>query len=335
MRWIIPNLLAALAVSSLFSSVITWPTGDSELGKGQSVDNDFGDEVGSYDSQPFYGRREITESLPGLSEHPDSETHVGYGAILERVPRPNTDKPNDDADVPDVDQEDLATALEAIHLESHSPSIVSRGQKEEAELSSKFGSRWKGETFYYFIEAKDKNAKNFNANEIKSLAKKGYELIKDKFNFNGNVIVSALFIPEVGVAVGSKPRGTGVVEEILEKSHKTSGKNVFVGTWFERYWAFIDGRDLTHACDSVQQEDLYHAEDLVIIKGADEYLKKMRSDNWRDKKFPRGTHMVSYGKYNSEDKSAGPKEPCGGTEKTKLTIPCKNVAHELNIDWST
>ncbi|PIG88712.1 hypothetical protein AARAC_000562 [Aspergillus arachidicola] len=335
MRWIIPNLLAALAVSSLFSSVVTWPTGDRELGKGQSVDNDFGDEVRGYDSQPIYSRREITKSLPGLSEHPDSETHVGYGAIPERAPRPKADKPVDDADIPDVGQEGLATALEAIHLDSHNHSIVNRGEKEEKELSLFFGSRWQKETFYRFIPAKDMGSKNLKPNEVKDLAKKGYELIKDKFNFNGNVIVSALFIPDVGVAVGSKPRGTGVVKEMLDKSHKISSKNEFVGTWFEKYWDIVQARDLTHECNSVREEDLYHAEDLVIIKGADEYLKKLRIDAWGKKNFPRGTHMVSYGKYNSEDKSVGPKEPCGGAEKTELTIPCKFVASKLNIDWST
>ncbi|KJK62625.1 hypothetical protein P875_00095142 [Aspergillus parasiticus SU-1] len=335
MRWIIPNLLAALAVSSLFSSVVTWPTGHSELGKGQSVDNDSVDEVGSYDSQPIYGRREITESLPGLSEHPDSETHVGYGAILERVPRPNTDKTNDDADVPDVDQEDLATALEAIHLESHSPSIVSRGQKEEAELSSKFGTRWKGETFYHFIEAKDRNAKDLNANEIKSLAKKGYELIKDKFNFNGNVIVSALFIPNLGIAVGSKPRGNGIADELLGKSHIVGRRFDHVEVWFKKYWTIVYNREIID--DKCRKtEDNLHAEDLVVIKAADEYLKQQKKSEWGTRlNFPQGTHVVSYGKYDSSDKSVGPKDPCGWTKETKSTVPCKNVLHELGIDWST
>ncbi|OGM48938.1 hypothetical protein ABOM_003213 [Aspergillus bombycis] len=177
----------------------------------------------------------------------------------------------------------------------------------------------------------------FHPNEIKGLAKKGYELIQDKFNFNGNVIVTALFIPDVGLAVGSKPRGTGMADELFMRSHKVSGKYDSVGSWFERYWELVDGRDITDSCSDVLPEDLLHAEDLVIIKGADEYLKKEKIRDWGEKRFPKGTHMVSYGRYNSKpgSNSVGPKEPCGGTEKTQLSMPCKNIAHNLGIDWST
>ncbi|KAE8156017.1 hypothetical protein BDV40DRAFT_306488 [Aspergillus tamarii] len=332
MRWIIPNLLAVLAVSGFFSSVFTRPTGDSEPLEGQSIGNDFVDEFRSYDAPPTYVRREIAESLPGLSRHPNFETHVGYGATA----RTNTDKSNDDGDAPEVDQVNLASALEAIHLEGHNHSVVSRGVKEEDEVERSFKSAWKGQTFYCFIDAKDMGSKELAPHEIKNLAEKGYERIKDKFYFNGNVIVSALSIPGVGVAVGSKPRGTGVVDEILDKSHKVSGKNKSVKDWFQRYWIKVKSRKVSNLCGSISQEDLYHAEDLVMIKGADEYLKKQGIKEWGMRiRFPQGTHMVTYGKYNSDDKLVGPKEPCGGTQTSKLSVPCKEVAKELDIAWST
>ncbi|KAE8132870.1 hypothetical protein BDV38DRAFT_287345 [Aspergillus pseudotamarii] len=236
MRWVIPNFLAVLAVSGFFSSVFTRPTADSEPLEGQSIGNDFGDAIA----------------------------------------RTNTDKPNDDGDAPDVHQEDLATALEAIHLEGHNHSIVSRGVKEENEVDQSFNSAWKERTFYRFIAAKDMGSKELAPDEIKNLAEKGYEKIKDRFYFNGNVIVSALFIPDVGVAVGSKPRGRGIVDEILDKSHKVSNKNKPVKDWFQRYWNQVNSRKISNPCGPVSKEDLYHAEDLVIIKGADEYLKKLK-----------------------------------------------------------
>lgn len=79
--------------------------------------------------------------------------------------------------------------------------------------------------------------------EIKALAEKGYNAIKDHYNFNGNVIVSALFIPSLGIAVGSKPCGMGVANELLEKSHRISNKPAPVSKWFQRYWELIETRD--------------------------------------------------------------------------------------------
>lgn len=162
--------------------------------------------------------------------------------------------------------------------------------------------------------------------EIKALAEKGYNAIKDRYNFNGNVIVSALFIPGLGVAVGSKPRGMGVANELLEKSHRISNKPAPVSEWFQRYWELIETRD---SADCKSTEDLLHAEDMTIIKGADKYLLRQSMKEWGSNlKFSKGSHMVSYGKYSSQGGTAsavGPKEPCGGTSLTKLTVPCKNV----------
>ncbi|KAF7586409.1 hypothetical protein BBP40_008932 [Aspergillus hancockii] len=368
MVWNIPKFLAALAVGSLFSPAFANPTGDINPWKDDSIRSDFGDEIRSYGTQPSYVKREITGLFSGLSEQPDLEANAGYSAIPKRVLQLNIDKPNDNGEVSDVGREGLATAFEAIdlvvafpttscscslkksiflhHNQKHptlvsdKPSIVSRGEKEEKELSD-FKHVWKGETFYRFIAAKDMDLKNrahFDPNEIKALAQKGYELIKDKFRLNGNVIVSALFIPDVGVAVGSKPRGTGIEDELLDKTHKVSGKYKHVSNWFDRYWNLVEPRQNLGVCDHNTKEDVLYAEDLVIIKGAEEYLKKQKVDYWNQKKFPLGTHIVSYGKYNSKPGSSsvvGPKEPCGGTEKTQLTIPCKNVLHGLRIDWST
>lgn len=80
---------------------------------------------------------------------------------------------------------------------------------------------------------------------------------------------------------------------------------------------------------------MFHAEDVTIIKGADKYLLQKSMKEWGGQlNFPKGSHMVSYGKYSSQGGTAsivGPKEPCGGTLLTKLTVPCKNVLAGLAI----
>lgn len=174
--------------------------------------------------------------------------------------------------------------------------------------------------------------------EIKALAEKGYNAIKDRYNFNGNVIVSALFIPNLSVAVGSKPRGIGVAGELLDTSHRISNKAAHVSEWFQRYWGLIENRECVSNYESESNEDLLHAEDVTIIKGADKYLLQWSMKDWGDRlKFPKGSHMVSYGKYSSQGGTAstvGPKEPCGGTSLTKLFVPRKNVLGGLSITWS-
>lgn len=62
----------------------------------------------------------------------------------------------------------LASALEAIHLEGHNHSVVSRGVKEEDEVERSFKSAWKGQTFYCFIDAKDMGSKELAPHEIKN-----------------------------------------------------------------------------------------------------------------------------------------------------------------------
>ena len=80
---------------------------------------------------------------------------------------------------------------------------------------------------------------------------------------------------------------------------------------------------------------MFHAEDVTIIKGADKYLLQKSMKEWGGQlNFPKGSHMVSYGKYSSQGGTApivGPKEPCGGTLLTKLTVPCKNILAGLAI----
>lgn len=113
---------------------------------------------------------------------------------------------------------------------------------------------------------------------IYKLAEKGYNAIKDRYNFNGNMIISALVIPNLSVAVGSKPRGMGVADELLEKSGRISNKAVHVDEWFQSYWELIESRECVSNCKS--QEDLFHAEDVTIIKGADKYLLQKVMKEW-------------------------------------------------------
>ncbi|KAF5858050.1 hypothetical protein ETB97_004919 [Aspergillus alliaceus] len=307
MVWNIPKLLAAVAVSNLFSPAFTSPTGDIDPWKDYSVENDLGDKIRSHDTQLSYIKREIPGLFPGLPEQPDFEINAGYSAIPKRIPHLNIDNPNGNGEVSDIDREGLATAFEAIDLASDKPSIVSRGEKEEKALSD-FKHVWKGETFYHFIAAKDMDPKNrayFDQNEIKALAKKGYELIKDKFKFNGNVIVSALFIPGIGVAVGSKPRGDGIADILLDKTHRVGHSYQHVGEWFKRYWNLIQGRQTMDEECCKKREDLLHAEDLAVLKAADEYLNQQKLHTWGNNlNFPKGTHIVSYGKYDSKPGSS-------------------------------
>ncbi|KAI9035148.1 uncharacterized protein KD926_004464 [Aspergillus affinis] len=336
-----PKLLATLAASSLFYLVFTIPTGDVEQWKSHPVEYDPGNSI--YKVQPSCGKRVITVPSTGSHEQPYFGASVGNRAILESALQLNATKPDDMEDLSVADGEDLTTVLQALDLTSHGHGLVSRGEKEEKEFNFQL---WNGQTYYDFIEATEmdpetkvtKKKAKMHPNEIRELAKIGYDRIKSKHEFKGNVIVSALFIPNLGIAVDSKPRGTGVAAILLDTTHKIKGKKVYVEHWFQRYWDFIETRDIMNSAkDSTPREDLLHAEDLVIIKGADKFLTNQKILDWGlNLKFPKGTHMVSYGKYNSEpgSSSVGPKEPCGGTERTKLTISCKDVLSYMGIDWS-
>ncbi|KAL8649528.1 MAG: hypothetical protein Q9210_004347, partial [Variospora velana] len=61
-------------------------------------------------------------------------------------------------------------------------------------------------TFYTFVPLRQET---MCEDDIIAYARAGFNQIRDRHNWNGIIMVSALFVPNIGVLVGSKPRGFG------------------------------------------------------------------------------------------------------------------------------
>jgi hypothetical protein len=167
-----------------------------------------------------------------------------------------------------------------------------------------------GQTYYDFIEMK--GVKTLDKSIIEDYASQGYNQIKAQFQ-NEVVIVNAQFIPDIGVLVGSKPRGQSAVSSLL----KTADEKV------PAWDAAVEGRE--HSDGNQDLENLLHAEDHTIIKGGEMYAKKMGLQKMNaNVKFPKGSWAASWGKYTANDKKGNTlKAPCGAN--SKLSVSCMNV----------
>lgn len=185
--------------------------------------------------------------------------------------------------------------------------------------------RWVGSTYYGFVEVKVKTMENC---QVEEYAKRGYDLIKDKHDWNGVVMVSALFVPDIGVFVGSKPRGVTTqdkrnVVEALKKKIKDK---------FPRWDVAAEGRE--HSDPQAGEIDKFHSEDKALIDGGAKFYEIMKVKS-NKVNFPKGTHIATWGTYTADDSRPNSlKPPCGGSTQTQISKPCMEVLDRLKVTYS-
>ena len=200
--------------------------------------------------------------------------------------------------------------------------------------------RWKGTTYTAFDPAKQPR---MDECEVKRYAQRGYAQIENlQPSFNGIVLVSALFIPNLGVFVGSKPReARGNEDEVAGALYDKAKEE------FPPWLLFLEGRrEPTGPSPSLT--DYYHAEDQVLIDGGAAYyatLSKEDRDRFDDyaartmdlderrsfNLFPPGTYIATWGRYNGLDGKAGVRPPC---KEGTLEFACTLVLSQFKVSYA-
>ncbi|KAI4152047.1 MAG: hypothetical protein L6R39_001911 [Caloplaca ligustica] len=157
--------------------------------------------------------------------------------------------------------------------------------------------------------------------ELMDYAKEGYDKIRNEPGINhGIIMVAALWIPRVGVIVGSKAReGPGANDtEVAKKLRENAA------AWYPPYWSVVQGRT-----GPLGALDKWHAEDTAIVWGA-RYRSLVTHCASTD--LILGTMIAAYGKYNAASK-IGPKPPCGAYDPSRshLRPDCREVIKRLRI----
>ena len=185
-----------------------------------------------------------------------------------------------------------------------------------------------GRTYYGWVSH---DVATMGEEQIAEYAKAGYDKIQ--VNFDGVVLVTALFIPNLGLSIASKPRSKDAANAI-----STLG-TAQCEAWFDQ----VKDRSTTEATTQENQvEKLLHSEDHAVVKGGVKLAEKKgwKSSNpnrWNmksGKKFDTGTHAVTWGRYTTADTKAGLKPACGDGVGSKLDPHCKTVLRALNVGSS-
>ncbi|KAI4176196.1 MAG: hypothetical protein LQ346_007938 [Caloplaca aetnensis] len=186
-------------------------------------------------------------------------------------------------------------------------------------------SNWSGTTFHGSVTVRQ--ARMCEA-DVRAYAERGYNQIRNLNGWNGVVMVSALFVPDVGVFVASKPRGINAVndQEVVAEFQRRVSRE------FPAWDVATTGREIQDPTESVKLIEYLHSEDLALLDGGNAYC---RARNVRDRSkiaaFPARTHMVTWGRYDSDDGAAGVRPPCSGG---KLSVPCSAVLSRLKVTAS-
>lgn len=163
--------------------------------------------------------------------------------------------------------------------------------------------------------------------EVVQYAHSGYSLIRSKHDFNDVIMVSALFIPHIGVFVGSKPRAEwdkekDVAAALLDKATRE----------FPLWNKAVEGRD--NSSPEAKLIDHFHSEDQVLIDGGAAYCKSRgltASSCGKLVGFSKGTWIATWGAYKARNKPAGLRPPCSGGS---LSVPCSFVLEKLRVSVS-
>ncbi|KAL8879057.1 MAG: hypothetical protein Q9198_003258, partial [Flavoplaca austrocitrina] len=179
--------------------------------------------------------------------------------------------------------------------------------------------------------------------ELKEYAVAAYNQIRNKPNINGIIIVAALWLPNVGVVVGSKPRAApGPGTEIQRSNAVSAGLADIAQSYFPAYWDLVTNR--YHRDPRRQGEiDKWHAEDVALIMGGyflGGYEHRRDQDLGLSQlapplnNMPEGTMSLAYGKYRAND-PVGFKPACGlgSNQNALLQRPCAEILADLGVKY--
>lgn len=185
-----------------------------------------------------------------------------------------------------------------------------------------------GRTYYGWV---NHDVATMTEEQIAEYAKAGYDKISA--NFDGVVLVTALFIPHLGLSIASKPRSKDAAHAI-----STLGVEQ-CEAWFDQ----VKDRSTTEPTTQENLvEKILHSEDHAVVKGG---IKLAEKKGWKSlnptrwnmrsgKQFDAGTHAVTWGRYTAADTRATLKPACGDGVDSKLDPHCKSVLRALNIGSS-
>ncbi|KAL8830858.1 MAG: hypothetical protein Q9170_005541 [Blastenia crenularia] len=177
--------------------------------------------------------------------------------------------------------------------------------------------------------------------ELAQFASAGYNQISSLPGINnGAIIVAALWIQDIGVVVGSKPRpGPGHFTTQTQRGDAVAAELWrLVHEWFPAYLHANNGRE--HFDPTKQTRlDLWHAEDVALVFGA-----RLRHTLLAGRDYPRPpaplidfgyrAEILAYGKYHGRD-TLGYKPPCGfaNTDEAMMQPSCAAVLADLRVTY--
>ncbi len=222
------------------------------------------------------------------------------------------------------------TSLSSTSSTAPTDACESRRGKRSADLVERSPNKlrmgnWLGTTFYGSVTVRQ--ARMCEA-DVRVYAERGYNQTRNLNGWNGVVMVSALFVPDVGVFVASKPRGINEVndKEVVAKFQARVSRD------FPAWDVASTGREIQDPTASGKLIEYLHSEDLALLEGGNAYCQAMKvRDRAKIAAFPAGTHMVTWGRYDSRDGPAGVRPPCSGG---KLSVPCTVVLGRLKVTAS-
>ncbi|KAI4271043.1 MAG: hypothetical protein LQ337_006294 [Flavoplaca oasis] len=166
---------------------------------------------------------------------------------------------------------------------------------------------------------------------LMAYAKKGFEQVEKGGLYQyGVILISALFVPGVGVLVGSKPRENIPVDPspltVAEHFRNAAAE-------FPFYALEINRRTSTDP--KAKPIDLWHSEDNVFLHGAEEYCKAKGIKPIDFKGFPTHTSVATYGRssaFTAAELNPSYKLPCGGPG-AKINPSCRQVLSKLKVSF--
>ncbi|KAI9660948.1 MAG: hypothetical protein M1821_009275 [Bathelium mastoideum] len=130
-----------------------------------------------------------------------------------------------------------------------------------------------------------------------TVAFRAYESLKQEFE--GNVILTAIFIPKVAIIIQTKVHSPQAATEIINMA------NEHVKRWYKKVY-----EPRREANPTLAIEKLIHAEDGAVVRGGNAYAKSFGLTSLGELvRLPKKTKVANYGKYHAGD-TAGPKQSC-------------------------
>lgn len=149
---------------------------------------------------------------------------------------------------------------------------------------------------------------------VKDVASYGY--IDLTCEYDSPNLVAALYVPTIGVFVGSIPRSKGTASKLFGMAEK-----------YPDYSKLLSYR-LGGASPDQMDYEKFHAEDMAISNAISKMAETMDAEEIEG--MLKNSKIAIWGKYSKSDKE-GHKSPCGTTGDSKMNPSCLTVLRELGI----